>query len=142
MSSINYGVITLIPKGDDANVIQKFRPICFLQVLFKIFTKALTVRIETVMHKLINPCQTAFIKGRNIMDGVNLLQEILKESKRKKRQGVVLKLDFEKAYDKVDWRFLLECCRQKGFSDKWLIWIRNAVAQGTMSVKVNGEEGP
>jgi hypothetical protein len=53
-----------------------------------------------------------------------------------------LKIDFEKAYDKVNWEFLFDCCRQKGFSERWLIWIKNAVTQGTLSVKVNDKVGP
>jgi hypothetical protein len=107
---INYGVITLIPKGENANIIQKYRPICLLQVLFKIFTKTLTVRSETYILKIIHHCQTAFIRGRYITDGVMLLQEILRETKVKKQQGVILKIDFEKAYDMVNWNFLLDCC--------------------------------
>jgi hypothetical protein len=66
-----------------------------------------------------------------------LLQEILRETKFKKQQGVILKIDFEKAYDKVNWNFLLDCCRQKCFSENWLIWINNAMTGGTLSVKVN-----
>ena len=117
LRSINYGVITLLPKGDDADRIQKYRPICLLQVLFKIFTKTLTVRTEPVMGKLIDTCQTAFIKGRFIAYGVNLLHEILKESRIQKQHGVILKIDFENAYDKVNWDFLFYCCKQKGFSE-------------------------
>jgi hypothetical protein len=79
-------------------------------VLFKIFTKALTVRNEPVMQKIIQPYQTAFIKGRYITNGMMLLQEILRESKFKKQQGVILKIDFQKAYDKVNWDFLFNCC--------------------------------
>jgi hypothetical protein len=93
------------------------------------------------MNKIIHLSQTAFIKGRFITDGVALLQEVLRESKFRKQQGVVLKIDFEKAYDKVNWNFLLDCCRQKGFSDSWMIWIRKVVADGTLSVKVNDRKG-
>jgi hypothetical protein len=142
LNIINYGIITLIPKGDNASTIQKFRPICLLQVLFKIFTKALTVRSEILMLKLIQPCQTAFIRGRYITDGVMLLQEILRETKFRKQQGGILKIDFEKAYDKVNWDFLLDCCKQKGFSENWLIWISKAMAGGTLSVKINDSVGP
>jgi hypothetical protein len=55
LERINYEIITLIPKSDDAKIIQKYRPICLLQVLFKIFTKAMTVRVEPIMSKLIHP---------------------------------------------------------------------------------------
>jgi hypothetical protein len=142
LDRINYGVVTLIPKSDDADVIQKFRPICLLQVFFKIVTKTLTVRANPVMNKLLLPCQTTFIKGRFITDGVMLLQEVLREEKYRKNQGVVLKIDFEKAYDKVNWRFLFDCCKQKGFSSNWLTWIKKVVAGGTLSVKVNDTVGP
>ena len=54
----------------------------------------------------------------------------------------MLKIDFEKVYDKVNWEFLFECCRQKCFSSKWMIWLKNVVTQGTLSVKVNDEIGP
>jgi hypothetical protein len=56
LDRMNYGIITLIPKGEEADKIQKFRPICLLQVLFKIFTKTLTVRATPVMEKLLSPC--------------------------------------------------------------------------------------
>ncbi|XP_071680257.1 uncharacterized protein [Lolium perenne] len=141
LKRINYGIITLIPKGPEADKIQKFRPICLLQVLFKIFTKALTNRAVPVMNKIIHLSQIAFIKGRYITDGVALLQEVLRESKFRKQQGVVLKIDFEKAYDKVNWNFLFDCCKQKGSSDSWMIWIRKVVADGTLSVKVNDRKG-
>jgi hypothetical protein len=59
-----------------------------------------------------------------------LLQEILRDAKYRKQQGVILKIDFEKAYDKVNWDFLLNCCRQKGFSETWLTWINKAISRG------------
>jgi hypothetical protein len=72
-----------------------------------------------------------------------LLKEILRDTKYRKQQGVELKLDFEKAYDKVNWSFLLYCCcRQKGFGEKWLTWINKAVSEGTLSVKSNDCIGP
>lgn len=103
LSKVNYGVITLLSKGDNADVIQKYRPICLLKVLFKIFTKGMVIRLGPVMPKLIAPYQNAFIKDRNIMDGVMSLQEIIRETKYRKQQDIILKLDFEKAYDKVNW---------------------------------------
>lgn len=101
ISRINYGIITLLPKIKEASRIQQFRPICLLNCLYKIVTKTLTIRIEKVADKLIYNTQTAFMKGRNIMSGIFCLHEILHETKRRKEIGVILKLDFEKAYDKV-----------------------------------------
>src|SRR5215216_1620856 len=122
-------------------VLRNTNPYVFSRSCSIFSQKMLTVRTEPVMGKLIDTCQTSFIKGRFIADGVTLLHEILKESKVHKQQGVILKIDFEKAYDKVNWDFLFYCCKQKGFSEDWLSWLKS-VTQGTLSVKVNGEVGP
>ena len=97
---LNYGTITLILGIKDANQIQQYRPIYLLNVVYKIFTKTLTLRMEKSMNKIISRSQNAFIKGRNIMDGVMSLHEILHDTKVRKKEGLVLKLDFEKASTK------------------------------------------
>jgi hypothetical protein len=98
----NYGIITLLPKVKEANNIKQYRPICLLNVIYKIFTKALMLRLEKVMSRIINKSQSGFLKNRNIMDGVMALHEILHDTRLRKKDGLVLKLDFEKAYDKLN----------------------------------------
>jgi hypothetical protein len=110
---INYGTITLLPKVSDADKITQYRPICLMRCIYKLITKVLTIRLEPYADKLFNKNQNAFIKKRNIMDGILSLQEIFHHSHVKKQVGVVLKLDFEKAYDKVNWDFLLVVTRLK-----------------------------
>jgi hypothetical protein len=102
ISRINYGIITLLPKILDASKIQQYRHICLLNCLYKLITKILTIRIEPFAEKLIHTTQYAFMRGRNIMTGVLTLHEILHETKLKNECGVILKIDFEKAYDKVN----------------------------------------
>jgi hypothetical protein len=68
-----------------------------------------------VATKLINPSQTTFIPGRNIMEGVVMLHETIHKIHRKKMSGVILKLDFKKAYDKVNWKFLQQTLHMRGF---------------------------
>jgi hypothetical protein len=84
---INYGVITLVPKALDANEVKQFRPICLLNVSFKIFTRLLTRRLTGVANKLISPHQTAFIKGRYIVDGAVMLHEVVHELRCKNMKG-------------------------------------------------------
>jgi len=67
LHSLNFGVITLLPKKEDATKVQQYRPICLLNVSFKIFTKVLTNRLSVVAQKIIRPSQTAFIPGRHIL---------------------------------------------------------------------------
>jgi hypothetical protein len=77
------------------------------------------MRLEGCMSRIINKCQTTFIKGRNIMDGVMVLHEIVHDVKVRKKDGVILKLDFEKAYDKISWEFIFEMLKQRGFCESW-----------------------
>jgi hypothetical protein len=138
---LNYGVITLIPKIKDAVKIQQHRPIFLLNVSYKIITKVLMLRVEECLSRIISKNQNAFIKGRNIMEGVLSLHEILHDTKRKKKDGIILKLNFEKAYDKVNWDFLFEVIKQRGFCGRWCNWVKAVVASGTLSVKTNNSMG-
>jgi hypothetical protein len=69
------------------------------------------------VNKVISPFQIAFLPRRNILEGIVILQVILHELKYTKSSGVILKLDFGKAYDKVSWDFLEETLHRKGFSN-------------------------
>jgi hypothetical protein len=60
----------------------------------------------SITQKVINPTQTAFLPRRNIMEGVVILHETIHELHQKKQSGVILKIDFEKDYDKVKWSFI------------------------------------
>jgi hypothetical protein len=120
---LNYGILTLIAKIKGANNIKQFRPICLLNVVYKIITKTLTLRLNRVANKVISPKQSAFVPGRFILDGVVVIHEVLHELAKSKQSGIVIKLDFEKAYDKVSWRFLEEVLRNKGFSELWIEWM-------------------
>jgi hypothetical protein len=83
------------------NRIQQYRLICLLNVSYKIFTKVATNRINQIADRIISPSQTAFMRGQNILEGVVILHESIHELHRKKQNGVIFKIDFEKAYDKV-----------------------------------------
>jgi hypothetical protein len=93
---LNYGMVTLLPKVDNAVDMKNFRPICLLNVCYKIISKVLNNRLASCITKVISDSQYGFIKNKYIMDGVISLNEILHEVKRKNQSGVVLKIDFEK----------------------------------------------
>jgi len=141
LNSLNFGTIILLPKKKDAKVIQQYRPICLLNVSFKIFTKVATNRISTIAQKIIRPTQTAFLPGRNIMEGAVILHETIHELHSKKQDGVIFKIDFEKAYDKVKWSFLHQTLRMKGFSHKWCSWVEQFTQGGYVNIKVNDQLG-
>lgn len=101
ITRLNFGEIILLPKTKDSSRIQQYRPICLLNVSFKILTKVATNRLSGVADHVVRPTQTTFMQGRNIVDGVVALHETVHELHRKKLNGVIFKIDFEKAYDKV-----------------------------------------
>jgi mannosylglycoprotein endo-beta-mannosidase len=102
LSHLNFRNIILLSKKKDVRVIQQYRPICLLNVSFKIFTKVATNRLSTIAQKIIRPTQTAFLPGRNIIEGAVILHETLHELHTKKQDGVIFKIDFEKTYE---WSF-------------------------------------
>jgi hypothetical protein len=83
--SLNFGIITLLPKGQEVKNIQQYRLICMLNVSFKIFTKVLAKRLSSIACKVIKPSQTAFLPGRYILEGVVILHETIYELHRSKR---------------------------------------------------------
>jgi hypothetical protein len=138
---LNFGEVILLPKVNEAERIQQYRPIYLLNVSFKIFTEVATIRLNTVADHIVQPSQTAFMQGRNILDGVVVLHEAVHEMHSKKLNGVILKLDFEKAYDKVKWSFLQQTLRMKGFSPEWRALINDFVSGGSVAIRVNDNTG-
>jgi hypothetical protein len=90
-----------------------------LTLVSRFFTKVGTNRLNKVAKTVVSPTQTAFMPGRNIMEGVVILHETIHELHTKKAHGVIFKIDFEKAYNKVKWSFLQQTLRMKGFLPKW-----------------------
>lgn len=129
---LNFTMLTLIPK-EDARTMKKFRPISLINYSFKIFSKILTVRLGKIVDRLVSPNQSAFIHGRYILESVVLAHELVHSVHSNEEPGIVLKLDYEKAYDRVCWDFLFEVLESRGFSPVWVGWIRSGVC-------LNGEE--
>ncbi|KAJ9564765.1 hypothetical protein OSB04_000731 [Centaurea solstitialis] len=134
----NSSFITLIPKVVNPCNISEFRPISLIGVFYKVVAKVLAHRLKRVIGKVISDQQSAFIKGRNILDGVLVANEVVDFIRGKKRKGLIFKVDFEKAYDSVNWNFLLDTLRRMGFRDKWIRWISTCLRSSHVSVLVNG----
>jgi hypothetical protein len=105
---LNFALITIIPKEKDTMTMNKFRPISLLNYSYKFFTKVLTNRVSGIADRLVASNETTFIKGRYILKSVVTAHEILHNVHQSKQHGLVLKLDYGKAYDKVNWLFLLD----------------------------------
>ncbi|CAL5367336.1 unnamed protein product [Camellia sinensis] len=135
---INSSFITLIPKTPNPTNLSDYRPISLVGSLYKILAKVLSHRLKSVMPSIIGDSQTAFIGGRNILDGVLIANEVVDGWKKAKQQGLIIKLDFEKAFDSVNWEFLFSLMSSFGFGPKWISWIKTCVSTPRVSILVNG----
>ena len=134
----NASFIVLLPKKSMSRRISDFRPISLITSLYKIIVKVLAGRLRGVLHETIHSTQGAFVQGRQILDAVLIANEIVDEKRRTWEEGVVFKIDFEKAYDHVSWDFLDHVLENKGFSPRWRKWIRGCLSTVSFVVLVNG----
>ncbi|KAE8791875.1 hypothetical protein D1007_33658 [Hordeum vulgare] len=141
ISRLNYVILPLIPKVQGADSIKQFRPIALINAPFKICAKVVATQMSPVAHQVINKCQTTFICGWNILEGPVVLQEIVHEIKRTLQKAILLKLDSDKAYDRVNWDFLREVLLAKGFDAAWVQWILQLVSGARVSGHLKGVLG-
>ena len=124
MDRLNKACIVLLPKFQGAEQIGDFRPISLSNSLYLIFAKVLANRLRGVLPSLISPFESAFIPGRQMADNIMLVEEIVAAWRRDGTTGFMWKVDFAKAYDSIDWRFLWNVLRHRGFPKTWVRWVK------------------
>ncbi len=139
--SLNKSWICLIPKKSGACTMRDFRPICLENSIIKILSKVLATRLQRFLDLLINPFQTAFIKGRSILDNFYCAHILSHPLVSTKQQGAIFKIDFERAFDHINWPFLSELLLVRGFGAKWISWISNLLHSSSTAVLLNGIPG-
>lgn len=130
--------VALIGKKKSPQELGDFRPISLIGCIYKIISKVLASRIKGVLPGIISTTQTAFLKGRQILDGVLAANEVINFSKKKRHPLLLFKVDFEKAYDSVSWGYLDYMLERTGFCGKWRGWMKACIYSGHVSVLVNG----
>nr|CAD1825938.1 unnamed protein product [Ananas comosus var. bracteatus] len=141
LDEINSSWLCLIPKKNEALLAKDYRPISLVHSMVKLISKVLASRLQNYMDDLINPHQTAFIKGRRIFDNFNSAHILAHHLYTSKRSAALLKIDFERTFDNINWCFLVDLLKARGFSPLWIAWIQALLNSANTSVILNGVPG-
>ena len=119
------GLITLVPKKNKpANLLKNWRPITLLNCDYKIAAKSIANRIKKVLPKIINNDQTGFLKNRTIGENIRLIDSIIKYASTKQIPGLLLFIDFEKAFDSIEWPFIERTLKHFNFGTSLVTWFK------------------
>jgi hypothetical protein len=141
LAGLNLANIALLPKMDNAMEIKDYRPISLQHSIPKLIAKGLSNRLQPKMKELVDEMQSGFIKDRSITENFATAIEMIQCSNRLKRPIIVLKLDFQKAFDSVHWEAITATLRARNFPDRWIWWIRHLLETSMAQILVNGQVG-
>lgn len=137
--NLNSNVIVLIPKFKGADRVESFRPIALANFQFKVITKILADRLGIIASKVVSEQQRGFLKGRQILECICVASESFNMLDRKCFGGnIALKFDVKKAFDTLDWKFLIHVLKKFGFDSKFCHWVKVVLASVNLSISING----
>jgi hypothetical protein len=134
--------MVLLPKKPGAVKVTNFLPIYLQNCSVKIVVKVLTTRLQQGIAKLIDLDQTGFLKGRTISENFVYATELVQVCFKCQAPTLVLKLDFAKAFNTVNWDSLMAILRMLGFNSTWCAWVSQMLSSSLTVVMVNGCLGP
>ena len=136
----NCTALTLIPKCSSPSKLSDYRPISCCNIVYRIISGVLAQRLKGLLPDIISPEQTTFVPGRRIADNILLAQELLRKyhlPTTKSRSTI--KVDIQKAFDTVNWQFLVDILSLMGFPIMFIGWIRECLTSPRYSININGE---
>ena len=122
-TSQRQAVISLLDKGKDRTLLKNWRPLSMLNTDYKIASKIIAERIKGHLSKLVHPNQVGYVEGRQISNNIRAISDIYHYTKGKNIPGILMNIDFEKAFDSVDWEFMKLVLRKFNFGDSLIRWI-------------------
>ncbi|KAF7843911.1 uncharacterized protein G2W53_000816 [Senna tora] len=143
LRELNQTLITLIPKNQCPEQFKDFRPISLCNVIVKIISKVLVIRMQAIMERVIAPNQNGFVKGRAISDSILLASELMTfvhKARKVKTKWCAFKLDIQKAYDKLSWDFLQAVMIKMAFPTNVIQVIMQYVTTVSYSLMLNGQQ--
>lgn len=136
---INATILSLIPKVENAQSMKEFRPIACCNLLYKVISKVLAGRLQVLMPEAIEPNQSAFVKGRLLLESVLLASELVNGyHKSSTTPRCAIKFDISKAFDTVKWSFITSVLKAMNLPDQFIRWILVCISTASFSVAVNG----
>lgn len=134
------GVITCIPKeGKPKQFIKNWRPISLLNVSYKLLSACLARRMKTVLPSIIHESQKGFMKGRYIGENIRLLYDTILLTEKENIPGLLLMIDFEKAFDSVSWEFIEKALNFFNFPNSFISWFKILYKKANSCVSFNGQ---
>ena len=134
------GVITCIPKeGKPKQFLKNWRPISLLNVTYKILSACVASRIKQVLPCIIHESQKGFMKGRYIGENIRLIYDTLVVTETENIPGLLLMVDFEKAFDSISWKFIEKALRFFEFPNNILNWFKVLYKKPMSCISFNGQ---
>ena len=133
------GILSLIPKKDrDLRYLKSWRPVSLLATDYKILAKALANRLQKVIGLLIHPDQVGYIKGRFIGENIRIIEDVMQYTTQNGVAGLIVLIDFEKAFDTIEWDFLFDALKSYNIGSVFLSWVKLLYSDITSCTINNG----
>ena len=138
-TSQTQGLITCLPKtGKSRDLLKNWRPISLLNTSYKLISLCITNRLKTVLSRIISEEQKGFLEGRCISDCSRLMYDLIYACQEQKVDGLILLVDFEKAFDSLSWNFILKALKKFNFGDDFIKWVNMFLKNSESRVILNG----
>ena len=123
-----------MPKKDGPETVSDFRPISLMNITLKVITKILANRLQMVILRIVHRNQYGFIRSRTIQDCLAWSYEYIHQCHHSRGEIIILKLDFEMAFDTVEHSTIIQIMLHMGFPDRWLLWVQAILSSGSSDV--------